>query len=93
MHICPIKYVVERKKSYTVEHIHYNSNGEERTVEVNAYPIFDDKGKVVQVIEYSIDITDKRRSDRAILEKEHRFRSLIETSPDAIIITNLNGNN
>ena len=44
----------------TVEHIHEDSEGNPRFVEVNGYPIFDDEGNVVQMIEYSIDITERK---------------------------------
>ena len=57
--------VKKTKKPFTVEHIHFDKEGNERNVEVHAYPILDKNGNVVQMIEYSLDITDRK-----ILEKE-----------------------
>ncbi len=57
--ICPLKEVLRSKQPVTVEHIHYDAQGNPRNVEVNAYPIVDKKHNVKQMIEYSIDVTEK----------------------------------
>ena len=44
----------------TVEHIHRDADGNRRFVEVHGYPIFDGEGTLVQMIEYSLDITDRK---------------------------------
>jgi light-regulated signal transduction histidine kinase (bacteriophytochrome) len=52
-----------------VEHVHYTADGERRYVEVYGYPIFDDEGRVVRMIEYTLDVTDRRRAERNLAEK------------------------
>lgn len=39
-----------------VEHIHYDTNGHAKIVEVHAFPIFDSEGNVTQALEYFFDI-------------------------------------
>ena len=57
---CPIDKVIDEKGPVTIEHVSGIESGNARYYEVNAYPIFDNKGDVVQVIEYIIDITEKK---------------------------------
>ena len=65
-HTCPMQEVKKTKKPFTVEHIHYDINGNPRDMEVHAYPIFDAKGNIVQMIEYSLDITERKKLERAV---------------------------
>lgn len=62
-HTCPLQVVKKTKKPYSVEHLHYDRDGRARNVEVHAYPIFDDKGEVIQMIEYSLDITERKKME------------------------------
>jgi len=57
----------------TVEHVHYDKDGYQRTVEIHAYPILDEEGKVSQIIEYSIDVTERKH-----LEEQLRQASKME---------------
>jgi PAS domain S-box-containing protein len=59
-HQCPLVEVKKTRKPFTVEHIHCDATGKPRYVEVHGYPIFDDDGNVVQMIEYSLDITERK---------------------------------
>ena len=69
-HFCPLETVKQTKRPSVVEHIHYTPEGEARNVEVHSYPIFDDAGNVVQMIEYALDIT-KRKQAEAALQKAY----------------------
>ena len=59
-HICPLQEVKRTKQPVIVEHIHYDKDGNPRDMEVHAYPIFDEQGNVAQMIEYSLDITERK---------------------------------
>jgi len=61
-HPCPLAEVKKTKKPCAEEHVHYINN-EPRDFEVNGFPILDKKGNVVQMIEYSIDITDRKKAE------------------------------
>jgi signal transduction histidine kinase len=67
-HICPLKEVKRTRKPVIVEHTHYDKDGNPRDMEVHAYPIFDEQGNVAQMIEYSLDITDRKRLEKEIQE-------------------------
>ena len=67
-HPCPIREIQNTGSPIVVEHMHYNDQGEERIVEVHGVPILDDKGQLVQVIEYSMDITDKKQTESELIK-------------------------
>jgi signal transduction histidine kinase/DNA-binding response OmpR family regulator len=60
-HRCPVEEVVRSREALHLEHIHQGSGGKTTEYEVHAFPLFDDAGKVGQVIQYCIDITEKKR--------------------------------
>jgi len=67
-HQCPLETVKKTKQPVVVEHIHFDREGRRCLVEVHAYPILDEKGEVVEMAEYSVDVTDKRKAE-ALMEK------------------------
>ncbi len=73
-HTCPIQQVKKTKKPVIVEHIHFDIDGNPRDVEVHAYPILDTEGKVVQMIEYSLDITERKRLEREVLDYAEKIK-------------------
>ena len=56
-HPCPIEVIQRTGQSTIVEHVHYDKDGAARNIEVHAFPIFDKAGRVIQIIEYCVDIT------------------------------------
>lgn len=73
-HTCPLAVVKCTGKPVTVEHIHYDADGNARDYEVHGYPIFDDHGKVIQMVEYSIDITERKRLEKALVENAEKTK-------------------
>jgi PAS domain S-box-containing protein len=88
---CPLEIIKQTKKPVTVEHIHYDSHGDPRHVEVHAHPILDKDGKVSGIIEYTWDITKRKRVEEALRESELKFRSVTQSAKDAIVSANANG--
>ncbi len=86
-HPCPLVHVRESRQAYTVEHVHYRPDGTPYYVEVHGYPILDQNGNVVQMIEYTLDIT-ARRAAEAELRKLHRA---IEHTASGVVITDPEG--
>ncbi|MFW5792722.1 MAG: PAS domain S-box protein [Bacteroidota bacterium] len=60
-HPCIINEVLKTKKPFTTEHKHYDKNNNPIIVELHGFPVFDSNDKVSQIIEYSIDITQKKQ--------------------------------
>jgi signal transduction histidine kinase len=71
-HPCSLQEVKKTKGPHTLEHIHTGSDGAERYFEIYAYPVLDKDGNVVQVIEYCVDVTERKRAgaEREKLEKQ-----------------------
>ena len=88
-HICPLEEVKRTKKPVVVEHLHYDKDANVRNMEVHCYPIFDLSGNVVQVIEYSLDITERKRSEEELAESEAKFRTLFDNATDGIMMADI----
>lgn len=89
-HICPLEEVKKTKSAVQAEHIHYDVDGTPRYFEIHCFPILADDGDVVQMIEYSLDITERKRVEAELLESEAKWRSLTEHSPDHITLLDRN---
>ena len=88
---CPLTEVRRTKKPVTVEHIHYDKYGNARQMEVHGYPILNGRGEVTQLIEYTIDITDRKRAQKELEESRAHSRMIIETAGDAYIAIDAKG--
>lgn len=71
-HVCPLQQVIRTKEPAVVEHTHFNEKGETYPVEVRVYPLFDADGNVQRMIEYTLDITERKRMERAAQEAAAR---------------------
>ena len=60
-----------------------------RVREVSAYPILDESGRVVLVVEHVRDITGRDLAAEALKASEGRFRTLIEDIPESLLLTDV----
>jgi len=70
------------RKATIVEHIHYNAEGKPINVEVHGYPIFDSAGQLRYMIEYSVDVTERKKLEA---EREALQQRLIQELSTPII--------
>ena len=77
-HPCPLEHVKKTGQPVTVEHVHYDQERNARDVEVHSYPLFDDQGNVTKMIEYCLDVTERKQAEEALVENERQFRATFE---------------
>ena len=80
-HPCPVEQIKKTKKPVIVEHFRFDENGNESVVEIHAFPVFDQQNNVTQIIEYSLDITERKKAEGALQKSEERYRELYMESP------------
>ncbi len=66
-------------------------DGTERAIDDSAAPIRDVEGNITGVILIFRDVSEKRRSERALQESEEFSRTVLEDSPDCVRILDLEG--
>lgn len=74
---CPIEEIKKTNKPARMEYIHFDKKGTEKTVEVNAYPILDKKGRFFRMIESCVDISARKR-------EEEQFRALLTRTEESV---------
>jgi PAS domain S-box-containing protein len=83
-HPCPLEMVKKDKKPVVVEHVHYDREGMPRSVEVHGYPVFDKEGGIVQMIEYAMDVTERKRAEEALKKAYDELKSMDELKSNII---------
>jgi PAS domain S-box-containing protein len=84
---CPVREAARRKISFHCDKIYPDSKGEERMLEVSAYPIADRRGGVALVVRLECDVTEKRKMEEALVagskelqKKQQQLEALFEVS-------------
>ena len=75
---CPLLEVQKMKEPVVLEHIHIDKAGQPQHYEVHGFPILDQSGEVMQMIEYSLNITERKQIEEqqqllAVLEERERI--------------------
>jgi PAS domain S-box-containing protein len=79
------RWLGERRRDNQMEYRIVRPNGEVRWVHNRGVATYDAEDKPVRVIGTTIDITDRRRAEEALREREIRLRAIVETAVDAIV--------
>ncbi|MFQ5976042.1 MAG: PAS domain S-box protein, partial [Candidatus Hydrothermarchaeales archaeon] len=67
-------------------------NREEFPAHLTVSPIKDETGDIFALIGITQDITERKKAEEALREEEAKISSILESSPDAITVTDLKGN-
>ncbi len=96
-HVCVLEEIKRTGKPVVVEHMHYDENKNARYVEVNGFPVFTKDGKISEIIEYCLDITEKKRIESDLKETKERAELIFKLVPSSVftvdrdnIITSVN---
>ncbi|MCL4500556.1 MAG: PAS domain S-box protein [Deltaproteobacteria bacterium] len=63
-----------------------NFRGRERYLYHTASPIFDEEGRIRGAVQAILDITEREQLSRELTDSEEKFRRLVETSLDGIVL-------
>jgi diguanylate cyclase (GGDEF)-like protein/PAS domain S-box-containing protein len=63
----------------------------EKWLNIIAYPILNDNHVLITIVHIIRDITDRKKTEKALLESEYKYKSLIENIPDIIFTIDLEG--
>jgi PAS domain S-box-containing protein len=74
-HVCPLDLVKATKEPVVCEHLHYDSHGAPRYMEIHGFPIFDEAGNVTRMIEYALDISDRKKAEEELLQAKESAES------------------
>lgn len=88
--VCPFREVMHTGEPCSTVFSFENSEGELVYHEVSAAPVFDQGGKVIQVIEGVRDVTRRIRLERELRETEQRLSQFLEAAQDIVCIKDMN---
>ncbi|UCF15968.1 MAG: PAS domain-containing sensor histidine kinase [Phycisphaerales bacterium] len=73
-HICPATRVFDTAEAVQIEHSHFDLASKPYFIEINAFPLLAMDGNVEAVVELSHDITERKRSEQALMEANELLR-------------------
>ncbi len=85
------RQVVEYKLAMEFEGTWSTKNEGTSYYSIMRFPLFNDRGEVVAVAGIASDKTDQVRARKALRQSEKQFRTLVESAPDAVLISNTGG--
>ena len=79
--------ISNNEKATEIEYFHPNLN---RYLNIKAFPRFDEKNNLIGVVHVARDITERKKSEKALIESEDRFDHVLQSSGDAILLIDNN---
>ncbi|TVQ05376.1 MAG: PAS domain S-box protein [Leptolyngbya sp. DLM2.Bin27] len=88
----PFLHVIQTGQPvYSLELAITHGDGETATLCLNASPLFDASGEITHVVASLSDITERKRAELALQSSEERYRSVIETTAEGIVLQHADG--
>lgn len=88
---CPMRDVFKTKQPMTIERAHHDATGNETYQEINASPILDDKGEVIQVLEICRDITKRKQAEENLRKERGTSDAALNSLPGIFYTFNAQG--
>jgi len=85
-HSCPLQTVFETRQAAKVEHTLTDAAGRSYAAEIIATPILDEHGEVVQIIESTRDVSDRKTAAQVLKQSEERYRTFFENNEVVILL-------
>ncbi len=85
-HPCPLMHVRQHGTPMIVEHVHYDEHGEQRIMEVHAYPIRLESGAIPYMVEVAVDVTERRRMQEELRRREAELRAALDATPVLVMV-------
>jgi PAS domain S-box-containing protein len=90
---CGVREILETGKNKVVyEQVGKGVDGKAVWSEISATPIKDKDGNITAVLELVVPITERKQLEEAIKESQERLKNMFAASPDAITVSDPNGN-
>ena len=90
---CGVREIFEEGKDQVIhEQVGEDADGKTVWSEIIATSIKDKDGNITAALELVVPITERKLMEEALRESEMQIRSILESSPDAIAVTDLEGN-
>jgi PAS domain S-box-containing protein len=67
------------------------AGGDRIVADVMLAPLADAAGRVTRIVGSAVDITERRRTEQALRAGQRRLRAIIETEPECVKVTSLDG--
>ena len=80
---------VKRGEGFTAEIVNYTKSGRAYIIAIEVQACRDDEGRLVNFMAIEIDVTLQRKAEQALRESEERFRTLADSAPVMIWMTDL----
>lgn len=87
-----LKKTLEQGVTRNLEYNLLKKNGTSFSGELNASLVRDDRGEPLAFVATTRDVTERKLAEKALMEKEEKYRNLFQKSNDAIFIHDLAGN-
>jgi two-component system sensor kinase FixL len=84
---CPIVQTCETGRPQEAE----MNSPDGRVWFVRGYPVLDENDDVAGAVELTLEITQRKRAERALRESEEKYRTVLEACPDPVVVYDMEG--